>query len=126
MFLRKLMAAVLPLVMCLALCALFPFLGKTFPDLGFFGYVIQGLLMGLALALLIPLMGGRRRDPFVGLFWVSIVGLAAVMTYQYLLIAGTIQAGIFAFLSVAGRNAAVLVESAFLGFLLTAVLRAGR
>lgn len=125
MFLRKLLVVVLSLLMCLLLSILFPFLGKTFPDLGFFEYVIEGLLLGAALALLIPLMGGRKREPFAGLFWVTAVLLFLTVTYQYLYKSGIWRLTALSFLAAAGPQV-VLVESAFLGFLVTAAIRSGR
>jgi hypothetical protein len=124
-FLRKLLVVVLPLILCALLCILFPFLGKTFPELGFFEYVIEGLLLGTALALLIPLMGGRKREPFAGLFWVSAVLLFLTVTYQYLYQTGAWRLMALSFLAAAGPQV-VLVECAFLGFLVTATLRSGR
>lgn len=125
MFLRKLLVVVLPLILCLLLSALFPFLGKTFPDLGFFEYVIEGLLLGAALALLIPLMGGRKREPFAGLFWVAAVLLFLTVTYQYLYQTDVWKLAALSFLAAAGPLV-VLVECAFLGFLVTAAIRSGR
>jgi hypothetical protein len=124
-FLRKMLVVVLPLLMCLLLSVLFPFLGKTFPDLNFFEYVIEGLLLGAALALLIPLMGGRKREPFAGLFWVAAVLLFLTVTYQYLYQTGAMRVEALSFLAAAGPQV-VLVECTFLGFLVTAAIRSGR
>jgi len=125
MFLRKLLVVVLPLIMCLLLSLLFPFLGKTFPNLGFFEYVIEGLLLGAALALLIPLMGGRKREPFVAFFWFTVALLFLTVLYQYLHQIGAMRVEALTFLAAAGPQV-VLVECTFLGFLTTAAIRAGR
>jgi hypothetical protein len=119
------LVVVLPLLMCLLLSVLFPFLGKTFPDLNFFEYVIEGLLLGAALALLIPLMGGRKREPFAGLFWVAVVLLFLTVLYQYLHQSGAWVLEALSFLAAAGPQV-VLVECTFLGFLTTAAIRSGR
>lgn len=125
MFLRKLLVVLLPLLICLLLAVLFPFLSNTFPNLGFFEFVIEGLLLGASLALLIPLMGGRKREPFAGLFWVSAVLLFLTVLYQYLHQSGTIIVEALSFLNAAGPKV-VLVECVFLGFLTTAAIRSGR
>lgn len=125
MFLRKLLVMVLPLLMCLVLCILFPFLSEQFPDLGFFLNVIKGLLLGAGLALLIPLMGGRRREPFAVLYWVPTGILFFVVLYQYLHQAGAANIEAINFLA-PGSGQTVLVENAFLGFLLTSSIRAVR
>jgi hypothetical protein len=74
---------------------------------------------------LIPLMGGRKREPFAGLFWVSAVLLFLTVTYQYLYQTGAWRLMALSFLAAAGPQV-VLVECAFLGFLVTAAIRSGR
>ena len=55
MFTRKLVVVIVPLLLVALLCQVFP----LFDSLGFFSNVIQGALVGAALALLLPLSGAR-------------------------------------------------------------------
>lgn len=121
MFLRKLLVVLSPLLLAFLLCVLFPFLGKT--DLGFFEVVIEGLLLGVALALLIPLMGARKRESFTGLYWFPVVLLFVTVLYQYLSQSGALHIDALSFLRASGPQI-VLVECAFLGFLSTITIRA--
>ncbi len=125
MFFRKLLVVVLPLLICLLLAVLFPFLSNTFPELGFFEFVLKGLLLGTALALLIPLMGGRKREAFARLYWVPTILLFLLVLYQYLHQAGVVRSDALSFLS-AISGQVLMVENAFLGFLLTLSIRASR
>ena len=125
MFLRKLMVMILPLLLCMLLAAVFPFLTKTFPDLDFFEYVIDGLLLGVSMALLIPLMGSRRRETFSRLYFIPAVLLLLTITYQYLHISGVWQVAALGFLA-AANPVTILLESAFLGFLAFVAFRAAR
>lgn len=125
MFLRKLLVAVLPLFICFLLGVLFPFIGELFPDLGFFQNVLKGLLLGLALALLIPLAGGRRRESFSGLFFIPAALLLLTVIYQYLHQSGAWQAAFLSFFAMANGQV-VFVECAFISFLFTIAVRASR
>ena len=125
MFLRKLMVITIPLLLCALLSVLFPFLSKTFPDLDFFEYVIDGLLLGVSLALLIPLMGGRRRETFAGLYWIPAILLLLTVTYQYLHMKAIWQVAFLGLLAAAGPMA-ILLEGAFLGYLTCVAIRSMR
>ncbi len=125
MFLRKLLVAVLPLFLCFLLGVLFPFLNLEFPELGFFLNVIEGLLLGIALALLIPLAGGRRRESFTGLFFIPASVLLLTVLYQYLHRSGVWRVPALAFFALVSEQV-VFTECAFLGFLFTVAFRAVR
>ncbi len=125
MFLRKLMVIVVPLLLCALLSVLFPFLSKTFPDLDFFEYVLDGLLLGVSLAMLIPLMGGRRRDAFAGLYFIPAILLLLTVIYQYLHSKTVWQIAALAFLGAASPTT-ILLECTFLGFLACAAIRSVR
>lgn len=121
MFLRKLIAALGPLLLCLGLVLLLPLVQKISGD-WFLQFFLSGLLIGAALAALVPLIGARRREPFLPLLWVSVVILILVIGYQALFHAHAINLAALEFLA-ASSDLVVLVESAFLGFMLTLVLR---
>ena len=119
MFLRKLTVMVAPLLLAAALCLLFPVMG----GLGFWSNVLKGLLMGVVLALLLPLSGaGRKREPFAGLLWVPAVVLALVVTYQYLESIGTVNWPVLSMLTTRDAQV-VLVECAFTGYMAAQCIR---
>ena len=118
MFLRKLMVIFVPLLIVTVLCVVFPLV----TELGFFTNVILGALLGAGLALLLPLSGvAKRREPFAGLMWVPLVTLAAVVVVQYLESRG-ITVPVLGFLRTT-QPTVVLVETAFVGYMLVAVIR---
>ena len=120
MFLRKLMVIIVPLLLAGMLCVAFPLLAEL--ELGFWTNVIFGFLLGGALALLLPLSGvAKRREPFAGLLWVPLAALVTVVTVQYLESRGieVPVLGVFRTL----QPSVVLVECAFIGYMLVAVIR---
>lgn len=119
MFLRKLMVMVLPLALVFALCLVLPLLG----GLGFFANVLRGLLLGVGLALLLPLSGaGRKKEPFAGLLWVPTALLVFTVLYQYLSAIGVMNLPVLAVLTTTSGQV-VLVECAFIGYMLTQSIR---
>ena len=119
MFLRKLTVMVAPLLLAAALCLLFPVMG----GLGFWSNVLKGLLMGVVLALLLPLSGaGRKREPFAGLLWVPAVVLALVVTYQYLESIGTVNWPVLSMLTTRDGQG-VMVECALTGYMAAQCIR---
>ena len=59
MLLRKLVAAFCPLLLCLVLCLLYRWLDGILAAGLFWSFLLKGLLLGVALALIIPLAGLR-------------------------------------------------------------------
>ena len=119
MFLRKLTVMVAPLLLAAGLCLLFPVMG----GLGFWSNVLKGLLMGVVLALLLPLSGaGRKREPFAGLLWVPAVALALVVTYQYLESIGTVNWPVLSMLTTRDGQV-VMVECALTGYMAAQCIR---
>ena len=68
MFTRKLIVILLPLGMLILIGLLLPLLST----LGvFFGSLLLGAVLGVALGLLLPLAGATRlREPFAHLLWI--------------------------------------------------------
>ena len=119
MFLRKLTVMVAPLLLAAGLCLLFPVMG----GLGFWSNVLKGLLMGVVLALLLPISGaGRKREPFAGLLWVPAVVLALVVTYQYLESIGTVNWPVLSILTTRDGQV-VMVECALTGYMAAQCIR---
>lgn len=119
MFTRKLVVIVVPLLLVAVLCQIFP----LFDHLGFFSNVIRGALVGVALALLLPLSGaGKRKEPFGNLLWAPALLLALVVGYQY----GAASLGwhmpLLSLLTT--RNGQVIwIECAFIGYMTVTCLR---
>ena len=123
MFLRKLMVIVVPLCLMAALCLLLPLAGKI--ELYFFSPVVKGLLLGVSLALLLPLSGAsKKREPFAGLLWVPAFLSLALLVWQYLASTG-VSVPVLDLLQTTGTDA-LLVESAFCGYMLTQCVRTGK
>ncbi|MBE5804997.1 MAG: hypothetical protein E7316_10870 [Clostridiales bacterium] len=119
MFLRKLTVIVAPLLLALLMCLLLPLLD----NLGFWSSVLKGLLLGVTLALLLPVSGaGRRREPFAGLLWIPALILALVVTYQYLQGMGMVNLPVLKMLATS-KGQVVLVECAFIGYMATQCIR---
>ncbi len=122
MFLRKLTVIVLPLGMMLLICLLSPLLSSM--D-AFFGSLLLGSLLGIALGLLLPLAGATRlREPFAWLLWAPAVLTLLILLYQYL---ASLGADVPLLRLLATRDSRVItVESAFAAYMLTFSVRTGR
>lgn len=119
MFLRKLTVMFVPLLLVVAVCLLLPALS----GLGFWSSVLKGVLLGVALALLLPLAGAsRRREPFAGLMWLPTLVLVAVVAYQYMSSTGMASLPVLGMLNTQDGQV-VLAECAFIGYMLTQCLR---
>ena len=118
MFLRKLCVIVLPLLMAALLCLLLPLMN----GMPFWTEVFKGMTLGAALALLLPLCGAtKKREPFSGLLWAPLVTFIVVVLSQYLAVIG-IEVPLLGLLKTGDGNV-ILVECAFIGFLLVQLLR---
>ena len=122
MFLRKLLVMVVPLLLAAALCLLMPALN----GLGFWSNVLKGVLLGVALALLLPLSGAtRRKEPFAVLLAVPLLLLILTVAYQYLSFLGVWNVPILNILSTTDGQV-VLVECVFIGYMGTQAVRTKR
>ncbi len=119
MFLRKLTVMVAPLLLALLLCLLLPVMN----GLGFWSNVLKGILLGVTLALLLPISGaGKRREPFAGLLWIPALLLVAVVVYQYLSSMGMANLPVLDMLATRDGQV-VLVECTFVGYMATQCIR---
>ncbi len=125
MLLRKLLVILLPLLICLLLAVTYPLLGSLLAQQIFWQFTLKGALTGAALALLVPLMGGRKREEFSRLYWAPTALIFLLLLYQCLQQAGALKTDPLAFISTMDTQI-LLVESAFFGFLLTLSIRASR
>lgn len=127
MLMRKLMAALCPLLMCLLTCVVFRWLDSVMAAGSFLLFLLKGLLLGACIALLLPVGGiATRSGGLTPMLYVAAGLLAALLLYQYLETVGAVHwAALKAILSINGQ--VVLVESAAAGFLaVTATLNRRR
>ena len=122
MFLRKLTVIAVPLGMLGLLCVLIP----VFSSLGaFFGSLVLGAVLGVALGLLLPLAGATRlREPFAHLLWIPAAIILGLLLYQYLASMGTEIPLLRLFSTLDTR--VITVESAFAAYMLAFSIRTGR
>ena len=133
MFLRKLTVILLPLAMLFLLCLAMSLL---FNLSWFFGSLLIGTLLGILLALLLPLAGATRlREPFAWLLFIPAVILLLILLYQFLArgdtgIGKTIPVlrlfDVSTMPSTGTSGLIVAVESTFAAYMLTFSIRTGR
>ncbi len=122
MFTRKLTVLAVPLALMLTVCLLVPVLSGLGP---FFGSVVLGALLGVALALLLPLAGATRlREPFAHLLWIPAAVTLAVLISQYLSSMG-VNIPLLRLLSTLDTRI-ITVESAFAAYMIAFSVRTGR
>lgn len=119
MLLRRLVAALGPLLLCVLVCAAFRWLDGWMGTASFLAFLLKGALLGVALALTLPLAGVRARtNGLTGWLLLGAGILAAALAYQYLETEGLISMPVLrAVLSINGQ--VVLTEGAALGYLCT-------
>ena len=122
MFLRKLTVIAVPLGMLGLLCVLIP----VFSSLGaFFGSLVLGAVLGVALGLLLPLAGATRlREPFAHLLWIPAAIILGLLLYQYLASMGTEIPLLRLFSTLDTR--VITVESASAAYMIAFSVRTGR
>ena len=123
MLLRKLVAALCPLLLCVLVCAGFRLLDGWLGLNSFFAFALKGVLLGAALALTLPLAGVRAHSSgLTGWLFLGAGLLLLTLIYQYLEAMGVVHVPLLrAIMTVNGQ--VVLVESAAMGYLcLTALL----
>lgn len=123
MFLRKLIVIVMPLLLLLGLCLIMPVMDRL--ELFFFLPAAKGVLIGIVLALMLPIAGAARaRERFAGWLWVPAAVILLLLTWQFLYSTGMRVPAIDSLGRVDTQT--VLLESIFGGFLTTQCLRTMR
>ena len=119
MLLRRLVAALGPLLLCVLVCAVFRWLDGMIGAASFLAFLLKGALLGAALALALPLAGIRARtNGLTGWLLLGAGILAVALAYQYLETEGLVSVPVLrAVLSINGQ--VVLTEGAALGYLCT-------
>lgn len=121
MFLRKLTVMALPLALLGASCVVLPWMSHW----GFWSPVAQGALLGVVLALLLPLCGAvRKREPFAGLLIVPALLCIGLIICQYLISLGHVLPVLG--LLFCGDWTVITAEGAFAAFMLVTCLRTKR
>lgn len=119
MFLRKLTVMFLPLLLVALVCLVLPLIS----GLGFWNNVLKGVLLGISLALLLPLAGAsKRREPFAGLLWIPALLLSGVVIYQYLSIAHGISLPVLDLFAVRDGQI-ILAECTFAAYMAAQTIR---
>jgi hypothetical protein len=127
MLMRKLLVVLGPLLLCLLTCTLFRWLDAMVTLGSFFQFALKGALLGVCVALLLPIAGiACHNTGLTGWLFVTAALLLVILTLQYLDTAGTLRWPLLrAVLGVNGQ--VVLAESTVLGFTaLTAALNVNR
>jgi len=124
MFLRKLTVILVPLGMLLLLCILIPLFSSM--D-AFFGSLLLGIMIGVLLALLLPLSGATRlREPFAWMLIIPAAVILLILLYQFL-VSQNIGNSVPVLRLLATRNTRVITaEAAFAAYMLTFSIRTGR
>lgn len=122
MLLRKLTAALCPLLVCIAVCTVFRWVDGWLGSTSFVSFVIKGALLGAALALTLPAAGVRAHtNGLTGWLFLGAGLLGAALLYQYLETVGMVHVPLLAAL-MTFNGQVVLVESAAMGYLTAAAL----
>ena len=126
MFLRKLLAVVCPALMCLVCCVVFRWLDTLMAATEFWSLALKGVLLGIAIALLLPIAGiSTRNNGLIPWLYGAAALLLALLVYQRLETAGVVHVPVLlALISINGQ--VLLAESATLGFLVITALMNGK
>ncbi len=123
MFLRKLTVLLVPLAMLIVLCLLIPLFRSM--D-AWFGSLLLGAVLGVLLALLLPLAGATRmREPFAWLLWIPAAAVLLVLLYQFLAAREALNIPVLRLLAT-GDTRVITVEAAFAAYMLAFSVRTGK
>jgi len=124
MFLRKLTVLLVPLGMLLLLCLLVPLFGSLDK---FFGPLLLGAVLGVMLALLLPLSGATKyREPFAWLLWIPSAVILLILLYQFLVMNQAFKDVPLLRLLATGDSRIIIIESAFAAYMLAFSVRTGK
>lgn len=122
MLLRKLVAALGPLLVCTVVCMAFRWLDGLLGAGAFWSFALKGALLGAALALVLPLSGVKART--TGLTGWLLLGAGIVLACvvcQFLQSTGAVRWPVLAAL-LPFNGQVVLVEGAAMGYMTAAAL----
>ena len=127
MLMRRLVAVICPLLLCLLTCLLFMWLDRWLAAGNFFQYAVKGVSLGLCVALLLPVAGiAVKNTGLTGMLYIAAGLLLLTLVYQYMETVGAVNwPALKAIISINGQ--VVLIESTVMGYLaLTAALNTKR
>ena len=127
MLMRTIVAVLCPLLLCLVTCVLYRWLDGLLAQGGFFLFLLKGILLGVCVALLLPLAGiSARNNGLIRLLYVAAGLLLLFLVYQYLETVGAVHwPALKAIISINGQ--VILIEGTVMGYLaLTAFLNRKR
>ena len=115
---------VAPLGMLIVVCLLI----RLFSALQmFWGSLLLGSVLGIMLALLLPLAGATRlREPFAWLLWIPAALIVLVLLYQFLALSGVGNDLPVLRLLATGESRIITREAAFAAYMFTFSVRTGR
>ena len=127
MLLRKLVAGLAPLLLCLLTCAFFHWLDNRMPGGGFLPFALKGFVLGLCVGLLLPVAGiTARTNGLARWLYVAAGILSLLLFYQYLEASRIVHWPILESL-ITINSQVIFAESTVVGFLLlTAFLNRNR
>ena len=122
MLLRKLVAALSPLLLCIVVCTAFRWVDGAVGSGSFWAFAMKGVLLGAALALALPAAGVRAHtNGLAGWLFLGAGILLAVLGYQYMEMSGMAHVAVLqAIMPFNGQ--VVLVESTAMGYMASAAL----
>lgn len=122
MLLRKMLVALGPLILCAVVCAVFRWMDGLMGAGAFWAFALKGGLLGMALALVLPLSGVRARTTgLTGWLLAGAALLLAAMVYQYLESTNAVHWALLSTL-LPFNGQVVLVEGAAAGYMTAAAL----
>lgn len=122
MLLRKLLAALGPLALCAAVCALWRRVDGWLGSAAFWGFALKGAALGAALALVLPVAGVHARtNGLTGWLLAGAALLLAVLGYQFMESTGMVHLPVLRSL-LPFNGQVVLAEGAAAGYLATVSL----
>ena len=125
MFLRKLTVLLVPLAMLLVLCLLITHLFGRMD--WFFGSLLLGSVLGILLALLLPLSGATKyREPFAWLLWIPSAVIILILVYQFRAFQQMGQNIPVLRLLAASDARIITAEAAFAAYMLSFSVRTGK
>ena len=117
MLLRKLVAALCPVLLCLLCCILFLWLDGRMPLGSFLPFLLKGLLLGCVLGLLLPVAGiAVKNNGLIPCLFIGAAILAFLLLYQYLETQHVVNWPVLKGL-IAINGQVVMVEGSVAGFL---------
>jgi len=118
MLLRRLVAALFPVLLCLLCCILFQWLDGLMQAGSFFLFLLKGLLLGCVAGLLLPVAGiTTKSNGLIPWLFVAAGLMALLLLYQYLETQQILNwPALNALITINGH--AVLAEGTVAGFLL--------